>query len=181
MRMWYAAIVAVAGLALSGCFSSSNSDDDAVQPPPPPAAPPAATAFRPFFVPAGGIVPYPNDLFFNGSTDGTLNLPLLSTLPNAATVNALDGYSTTAVIRATFSGESASCASMVDRGTPPSSCPIQNARPPGSGSRPSTLPYTASTNPGAVVDSYRARPSVPARNASAIPSRVAPVATCPIQ
>jgi len=64
---------------------------------------PAPTAA--LFQPLAGILPYPTDLYFAGSTDGTLNIqPENALLPNQAAVNALDGFSTTAVIRARFAG-----------------------------------------------------------------------------
>jgi len=63
---------------------------------------PAATAA--LFQPRHGILPYPTDLYFAGSTDGTLNIqPDSSLTPSQAAVNSLDGFSTTAAIRARFS------------------------------------------------------------------------------
>jgi len=57
------------------------------------------------FQPLKGILPYPTDLYFAGSTDGTLNIqPANGLLPSQPPVNALDGFSTTAVIRARFGG-----------------------------------------------------------------------------
>jgi pimeloyl-ACP methyl ester carboxylesterase len=57
------------------------------------------------FHPAAGVLPYPTDLYFFGSTDGTLNIqPANALIPNQAAVNALDGFSTTAVIRERFGG-----------------------------------------------------------------------------
>src|SRR6266513_254384 len=57
------------------------------------------------FHPAAGVLPYPTDLYFAGSTDGTLNIqPPNALMPNQAAVNALDGFSTTAVIRERFGG-----------------------------------------------------------------------------
>src|SRR5579863_2074991 len=54
---------------------------------------------------SSGVLPYPTDLYFAGSTDGTLNIqPANALLPNQAAVNALDGFSTTAVIRERFGG-----------------------------------------------------------------------------
>jgi pimeloyl-ACP methyl ester carboxylesterase len=53
------------------------------------------------FQPLQGILPYPNDLYFAGSTDGTLKIQPANA---RAAVNALDGFSTTAVIRARFGG-----------------------------------------------------------------------------
>ena len=65
-----------------------------------PQAPTAA-----LFQPLQGILPYPTDLYFAGSTDGTLNIqPENALMPNQAAINALDGFSTTAVIRARFGG-----------------------------------------------------------------------------
>ena len=59
----------------------------------PPAQPAPATAL---FQPASGQLPYPTDLYFAGSTDGTLNIqPANALMPNQAAINALDGYSTT--------------------------------------------------------------------------------------
>ena len=101
-------ILAVA-LALGACSthndaiaptntSAGNGNPGGPMPPPPPGA---ATAL---FNPATGQLPYPTDLYFAGSTDGTLNIqPPNAFMPNQASVNALDGYSTTAVIRENFS------------------------------------------------------------------------------
>ena len=63
----------------------------------PPEQPTSSTAL---FQPAAGVLPYPTDLYFAGSTDGTLNIqPANALMPNQAAVNALDGFSTNAVIR----------------------------------------------------------------------------------
>jgi len=68
----------------------------------PPAANPATTAL---FQPLQGVLPYPTDLYFSGSTDGTLNIqPANALMPLQSGVNALDGFSTTAVIRVRFGG-----------------------------------------------------------------------------
>lgn len=49
------------------------------------------------FDPAAGIIPFPNNLLFNGSDDGTLNIPVANETdysdPRVA-MNALDGFST---------------------------------------------------------------------------------------
>jgi pimeloyl-ACP methyl ester carboxylesterase len=73
--------------------------------------PAGATAVTPqaptaaLFQPLQGILPYPTDLYFAGSTDGTLNIqPANALMPNQTAINALDGFSTTAVIRARFGG-----------------------------------------------------------------------------
>ena len=68
----------------------------------PPAQKSSSTAL---FQPQAGILPYPTDLYFAGSQDGTLNIqPANALMPNQAAVNALDGFSTTAVIRERFQG-----------------------------------------------------------------------------
>ena len=59
--------------------------------------------FHASFVPLSGVLPYPTDLYFSGSTDGTLNLPSTPFLPNAPAINALDGFSTVATATARFS------------------------------------------------------------------------------
>ena len=58
------------------------------------------------FDPAAGVVPFPNNLLFGGSADGTLNIPV-SDPDNLAdprvVLNALDGFSTVAPLTAQFS------------------------------------------------------------------------------
>ncbi len=66
--------------------------------------PPSAAAATAYFNLSTGQLPYPTDLYFAGSQDGTLNIQPANALePNQAAVNALDGFSTNAVIRETFS------------------------------------------------------------------------------
>jgi hypothetical protein len=101
-----AAALIAAGFVLAGCSGSSS---DSIGPTDPtsgngnPGTSSGAAAFRPLFAPLGGVFPYPVDFYFNGSTDGTLNLPVLQTLPNADTINMLDGFSTVAPATARFS------------------------------------------------------------------------------
>ncbi len=111
MRTVRAAILLLTGMLLSGCFSDSTSEGEASIGPTDPTSgngapttppPPTATAFRPQFQPLSGIFPYPNDLYFSGSTDGTLNLPINPFQPTASTINQLDGFSTTAYMSARF-------------------------------------------------------------------------------
>jgi pimeloyl-ACP methyl ester carboxylesterase len=109
MRNLTAAGILAVALALGGCSThsdtigatntfSANGNPGGSTPPPQPGA---ATAY---FNPATGQLPYPTDLYFFGSTDGTLNIqPPNALMPNQAAVNALDGFSTTAVIRENFS------------------------------------------------------------------------------
>jgi hypothetical protein len=57
------------------------------------------------FQPLAGILPYPYDVYFAGSTDGTLNIqPPNALIPAQDAVNGLDGFSTTAPIRERFNG-----------------------------------------------------------------------------
>ena len=64
-----ALVLAAVPLMMGGCFSSSNSNNAASQQPPPP---PPPVGFKALFQPLVGVFPYPNDFFFQGSTDGTL-------------------------------------------------------------------------------------------------------------
>jgi dienelactone hydrolase len=101
----------VAALAAAGCSSSTGNAPD-VNPTDPTtgnlnpgtgSATPAATAA--LFQPAQGIFPFPNDLYFSGTTDGTINIqPANGLIPNQVGLNALDGWSTTAPIRIRFGG-----------------------------------------------------------------------------
>ena len=63
--------------------------------------------FYAVFNPAAGQVPFPTNLFFSGSTDGTVNIPVADPTnladPNVA-MNGLDGFSTVAPLTANFSG-----------------------------------------------------------------------------
>ena len=107
---WLAA--SALALALSGC---ANTDSDGSTPDVRPTdttsgnGNPAGGATAPrsdaraLFAPLSGILPFPNDLYFNGSTDGTLNAPANPFQPNLAALNALDGFSTTSPIEVRFS------------------------------------------------------------------------------
>jgi pimeloyl-ACP methyl ester carboxylesterase len=67
--------------------------------------PPQPQGVAALFQPLQGVLPYPTDLYFLNSKDGTLNIqPTNALVPLQAGVNALDGFSTTAVIRARFGG-----------------------------------------------------------------------------
>jgi pimeloyl-ACP methyl ester carboxylesterase len=89
----------LATFALSGCVEDSES----VTPEAVPGT--AAGGFVARYVPLAGIVPFPNDLFFNGSVDGTVNIPVADEAdlgdPLVA-INHLDGFSTTAAIHVRF-------------------------------------------------------------------------------
>ena len=53
---------------------------------------------------ANSVIPFPNDLLFAGSLDGTVNIPGTLTPPQIA-INALDGFSTVAPMTTGFTGE----------------------------------------------------------------------------
>ncbi|HVO47750.1 MAG TPA: hypothetical protein VMT29_15600 [Steroidobacteraceae bacterium] len=106
-RVWAAGLAAA--LLLAGCsgghgtIGPTDPTSGNGNPTGAPVTPPAATAA--LFQPLQGILPYPTDLYFAGSTDGTLNIqPANALMPNQTAVNALDGFSTTAVIRERFGG-----------------------------------------------------------------------------
>ena len=105
MRIHYAATALVAGLMLAACGGSSGDSIGPTDPTSGNGNPGGAGAvvFKANFVPLSGVLPFPTDLYFNGSTDGTLNIPATPFLPNAAALNALDGYSTVANANARFS------------------------------------------------------------------------------
>jgi hypothetical protein len=68
-------------------------------------APPAPAVTAALYQPAQGIFPFPNDLYFSGTTDGTINIqPANGLIPNQVGLNALDGWSTTAPMRIRFGG-----------------------------------------------------------------------------
>ena len=113
-RLSAAIVILVAALTVAGCSSSAGNGPD-VNPTDPttgngnpsggsntPAAPAVTAAL---FQPAQGIFPFPNDLYFSGTTDGTINIqPANGLIPNQVGLNALDGWSTTAPIRVRFGG-----------------------------------------------------------------------------
>ena len=116
MRIRHVAAIAFAGLLLGGCFSDSASSGRSGIGPTNPlsgngAQPTAAGVgvFKANFEivnsvgALAGIGPYPTDLYFQGTTDGTLNVPNPLGLPWITAVNALDGYSTIAPANARFS------------------------------------------------------------------------------
>ena len=109
MKRIIAALTAAVALLVGACSSGgygtvgppdTSSGNGAGSSPPP-----ANTTSTALFEPAAGILPYPTDLYFAGSTDGTLNIqPPNAAMPNQAAINGLDGFSTTAVIRENFGG-----------------------------------------------------------------------------
>jgi pimeloyl-ACP methyl ester carboxylesterase len=110
MKRQSASSLIVAALLLASCggngpdvgpaSTTSGNGNPVVQNPPPPNS--AGTAL---FQPLQGVLPYPTDVYFSGSTDGTLNIqPTNALMPLQASVNQLDGFSTNAVIRTRFAG-----------------------------------------------------------------------------
>jgi len=68
----------------------------------------SSAVFQTSYSPLSGIGPFPDDLYFSGSTTGTLNIPVLPTGVNnpanspILAMNHLDGYGTQSVINAYF-------------------------------------------------------------------------------
>ena len=105
--------VAASVLLLAGCSGGSGMDSDDIGPtdttsgslPGGSTVPPSPTALHPLFQVAQGLLPYPTDLYFSGTTDGTLNIqPANSLIPAQAALNSIDGYGVNTPIRARFSG-----------------------------------------------------------------------------
>jgi pimeloyl-ACP methyl ester carboxylesterase len=109
MKKLIAAAVATAAVLIGGCTSGdtigpANTNSNNGNPGGAAPVTPSGTNVA-LFKPASGVLPYPTDLYFAGSTDGTLNIqPANSLEPNQTAVNALDGFSTNAAIRTTFGG-----------------------------------------------------------------------------
>ena len=87
----------VTALLLTACGSSSNHDFTI-----PIVTPASAPTHGPIFDPAGGKIPTTNDIFFLGTTDGTLNIPNADSNPAITQINMLDGFSTTNPVVADF-------------------------------------------------------------------------------
>jgi len=111
MKKLIAAGMVLVALLAGGCSSGGygsvgtenltgfNGNPGGATPPPPKVATAA------LFQPSAGLLPYPYDVYFAGSTDGTLNIqPANALIPAQDALNALDGFSTTAVIRERFAG-----------------------------------------------------------------------------
>lgn len=97
-RLLAPALALLAGVALSGCEASKDGDPS---PPPPPEA---FVANFSVTTPVP-VLPFPTDLLFAGTTDGTLNLPAALGAPlvfTAAALNTLDGWSTSASMITSF-------------------------------------------------------------------------------
>lgn len=110
------AAVAAAALLLAACGGGSKpgpTDTTSGSLPGASSGATPATAFRALYAPLGGILPYPFDAYFAGSTDGTLRMPVSSFAPVSfrrpgsttaePVMNALDGFSTTQPFSQRFS------------------------------------------------------------------------------
>src|SRR3569833_3926794 len=99
----------VVALVQAGCGGGGKGDVGATNPAsgngnPGGATPPEQNApSTALFQPIQGVLPYPTDVYFSGSTDGTLNIqPANALMPLQSSVNQLDGFSTIAVSRTRF-------------------------------------------------------------------------------
>jgi pimeloyl-ACP methyl ester carboxylesterase len=90
-------VAALSAVVLAGCSPTQDGDPS---PPPPP------QTFKAEFNPSTLRLPWPNDAFFAGTTDGTLNLPAEAAQYFVTTLrtelNTLDGFSTTAPMNTLF-------------------------------------------------------------------------------
>jgi hypothetical protein len=93
---------------LAACGGGSNDSPRAVPAPPAnnPGGPPVTSVLTARFDPANAVIPTPNNLLLQGTTDLTLNIPVAN--PNnfgdpTVALNALDGWSTVAPWSASFS------------------------------------------------------------------------------
>ena len=90
-----AALLVFIAAPLAACVSGTSGTGD----------PNPNAGFQARFAPLGGIMPFPNDLYFNGSTTGTLNIPGSATVPQNApllALNHLDGFGTESDINIYF-------------------------------------------------------------------------------
>lgn len=93
--------VALTGVGLSGCEASKDG---------PPSPPPPPSTFEALYNPLGGVSPWPTDLLFLGTDDGTINFSGL-TAPFGGTpfttagpaLSTLDGFSTIGYTSTSFS------------------------------------------------------------------------------
>src|SRR5690606_32815558 len=94
------ALAAVVGIALSGCEASQDGEYKDFPKP-------APETFTALFAPTAAIpvLPFPTDLLYSGTTDGTLNIPATYSpmTRTAAALNALDGWGTSSSMITRFS------------------------------------------------------------------------------
>ncbi len=112
-RLLAAGVILAAALVATGCSSSAGNPPDVNPTNPTTGSLPGSSTGTPttpaanaaLYQPAQGIFPFPFDLYFAGTTDGTINIqPANGLIPNQVGLNALDGWSTTAPIRIRFGG-----------------------------------------------------------------------------
>ncbi len=97
---------AIATAMLAACSSGTNSPSVATTPPPNTNGSTVTGVITAQFDSALGLLPFPNNLLFGGSTDGTLNPPVANaanTGDPAVALSALDGFSTITPWSTTFS------------------------------------------------------------------------------
>ena len=94
-----ASILGCTSLLLASCGGTDNNVENDLQ------IERAAAGFIARFAPADGILPFPSNLLFSGSQDGTLNIPVEDANdfsdPSVA-LNTVDGFSTVAPMKAEF-------------------------------------------------------------------------------
>ncbi len=97
---------AIATAMLAACSSGTNSPSVATTPPPNTSGSTVTGVITAQFDSAFGFLPFPNNLLFGGSTDGTINAPAANPAnfgDPAVALNALDGFSTSTPWSTTFS------------------------------------------------------------------------------
>ena len=112
MKTLITAGVAVSALLFAGCGTggygtvTGQADTTTFNGNPTGSIPPAQkSASTALFQVSAGVLPYPYDVYFAGSSAGTLNIqPLNALWPAQSALNGLDGFSTTAPIREQFNG-----------------------------------------------------------------------------
>ena len=113
MKRLIAAGIAAVALLFSGCggsgYGTTTGMPDTTTFSGNPGTPSCSNPTRPpstaLYCPAAGILPYPFDAYFAGSTSGALNIqPPNAAWPNQAALNEIDGFSTNASIRERFNG-----------------------------------------------------------------------------
>lgn len=97
---------AIATAMLAACSSGTNSPSVATTPPTNTGGSTVTGVITAQFDSALGLLPFPNNLLFGGSTDGTINAPAANPAnfgDPAVALNALDGFSTVTPWSTTFS------------------------------------------------------------------------------
>ena len=100
-------LCSIVPLVLGGCLSSGGGSSSKAPDPAEPGAP--DSTFVALFNPATGDLPFPTNLPFLGTEDGTLNIPVDglegSALVLASQMNDLDGWSTVSPVEVRFASE----------------------------------------------------------------------------